>query len=208
MHGEPFRDVSVALSTSYRMAVTPVIDAGATRRALIMIAAVRPSRSRIQADWVRQLLGRPSRVVDLSGLTRLEARAQCALVRQAVLRLLPDPEAYAVLARYSQTPGEKQLGVSGLVVLLSATSPAPAPATDWLADPVWDLLWRRYLPPRYGDGLSLREIARRTHTSRSGLARRAAELDTLLDELERHALATLEHAFVPDGLCEAQTVPT
>lgn len=206
MHGEIFRDVTVALSTSFRLAEVPAVDAGATRRALVTIAAVRPARSRIQADWVRALIGQPSRVVDLSGLTRLEARAQCALVRKAVLCRLSDAEAYAVLARYSQTPREKQMGVSGLVAHVSATCPASHHFVDILADPladpVWDLLWRRYLPPRYGDGLALREIARRTHTSKSALSRRAVDLDVMLDELERKALCTLEQSFISNGLCE------
>ncbi|MDR5757886.1 hypothetical protein [Caballeronia sp. LZ035] len=206
MRGETFRDVNVALSTSYRMAEYPAIDAGATRRALVTIAAVRPARSRIQADWVRELIGHPSRVVDLSGLTRLEARAQCALVRKAVTCRLSHAEAYAIIARYSLTPSEKQMGVSGLVAHVSAISRASHHAdifADPLANPVWDLLWRRYLPPRYGDGLALREIARRTHTSKSTLSRRAAELDVMLDELEWRALGTLEQSFVSEGLCEA-----
>ncbi|MBC8638283.1 hypothetical protein IAG25_15795 [Caballeronia sp. EK] len=208
MHGETFRDVNVALSTSFRMAEVPAIDAGATRRALVTIAAVRPARSRIQADWVRDLIGHPSRVVDLSGLTRLEARAQCALVRKAVLCRLSDAEAYAILARYSQTPSEKQMSVSGLVAHVSAISPASHHAdifADPLASPVWDLLWRRYLPPRYGDGLSLREIARRTHTSKSSLARLALQFDHDLDKLEQQALSSLEQTFVSNGLCETLT---
>ncbi len=207
MHGEIFRDVSIALSTSYRMAASPVMNCGATRHALVTIAAVRPARSRMQADWVRDLIGHTSRVVDFSGLTQFEAHAQCALVRQAVLDRLSIPEACVILARFAQTPGEKQMGVSGLVAHVSATSPAPAclddPFGDPLADPVWDLLWRRYLPQRYRDGLSLREIARRTHTSKSALCRRSVELDLLLDELERQALMRLERTFVPEGVCEA-----
>ncbi|SAK63475.1 hypothetical protein AWB80_02870 [Caballeronia pedi] len=204
MHGEIFRDVAVALTTSYRMASTPAVDAGATRRALIVIAVSQASRSRMQSDYVKRLVGYPSRVVDLSGLTRLEARAQCALVREAVVNRLSIPEACAVLARFSQTPGEKQMGVSGLVAHFSATGPASLRSLDDpLADPLWDLLWRHYLPQRYGDGLSLREIARRTHMSKSALSRRADELAHDLDALEQQALKSLEHSFVPEGLCEA-----
>ncbi|AUT62898.1 hypothetical protein C2L65_25345 [Paraburkholderia terrae] len=188
------------------MAGQPVVDAGATRRALVTVACLSPARNRMHADWVRRLIGEPSRVVDFSGLTRLEVRAQCALVRQAVIERLTVSQACAIVARFAQTPGEKQKGVSGLVAHLSATRPAPARAAlaaDPLADPLWDLLWRRYSPPRYGDGMSLRDISRRTHLSKSALARHAARLDDALDELEREALATLERSFVGDGLCYA-----
>ncbi|BAO90718.1 hypothetical protein [Caballeronia cordobensis] len=204
MHGETFRDVNVALATSYRMANLPAVDAGATRRALVTVACLSPARNRMHADWVKRLIGQPSRVVDFAGLTRLETRAQCALVRQAVLDRLSEPEACAVVARFSETPSEKQIGVSGLVAYFSSTrspSARAALAADPLADPLWDLLWRRYLPAYYGDGLSLRDIARRTHRSKSALARQAMRLDEDLDAVEHAALATLERSFVDDGLC-------
>ncbi|WP_250518529.1 hypothetical protein [Caballeronia sp. ATUFL_M1_KS5A] len=204
MRGELFRDVNVALSTSYRMATLPAVDAGATRRALVTVACLSPTRSRMHADWVKRLIGQPSRVVDFSGLTRLETRAQCALVRQFVLERLSLPQASAIIARYSQTPGEKRKGVSGLVTHLSSAglaSTPPALDDDPPAELLWDLLWRRYLPARHGDGLSLREIARRTSTSKSALARRAVRLDDDLDALERDAIASLERLFVNQGVC-------
>jgi hypothetical protein len=104
MRGELFRDVNVALATSYRMASLPAVDAGATRRALVTVACLAPTRSRMHADWVKRLIGEPSRVVDFSGLSRLETRAQCALVRQAVHERLSVPQACAIVARFSQTP--------------------------------------------------------------------------------------------------------
>ncbi|KAK48378.1 hypothetical protein BG58_33205 [Caballeronia jiangsuensis] len=182
------------------MANLPAVDAGATRRALVTVACLAPTRSRMHADWVKRLIGQPSRVVDFSGLSRLETRAQCALVRQAVLDRLSPSQASAVVARFSESPREKQLGVSGLVAHFSATRPASARAA-LAADPLWDLLWRRYLPATQGDGLSLRAIAGRTHTSKSTLARRAIEVDRELDNLELLALAILERAFLADGLC-------
>ncbi|KXU94181.1 hypothetical protein CR51_27300 [Caballeronia megalochromosomata] len=143
-------------------------------------------------------------MVDFSGLSRLETRAQCALVRQAVLDRLPLSQACAVVARFSQAPSEKQIGVSGLVAHFSAYRPDIVRAAldyDPLADPLWDLLWRRYLPAHYGDGLSLREIARRTRMSKSALARQAARLDKALDAIEREAIVALEHSFIGEGLC-------
>jgi hypothetical protein len=159
----------------------------------------------MQSDWVKRLIGEPSRVVDFSGLSRLETRAQCALVRQAVLDRLSFAQACAVVARFSQTPGEKQKGVSGLVAHFSSTRPASLRArfdADPLDDPLWDLLWRRYSPPRYGDGLSFREIARRTRSSKSALSRYAARLDDELDALELDAIAALERNFIDAGLCK------
>jgi hypothetical protein len=62
------------------------------------------------------------------------------------------------------------------------------------------------VPRHYGDGLSLREIARRTYRSKSALARRAVELNVLLDNLKRQALETLEQSFISDGLCQSLVV--
>ncbi|MCG7403036.1 hypothetical protein [Caballeronia zhejiangensis] len=201
----------MALTTSYRLADHPAIDAGATRRALVTVACLSPTRSRMHADWVKRLIGEPSRVVDFSGLSRLETRAQCALVRKAVIERLSNPQACAVVARFAQTPGEKQKGVSGLVGHFSALRPAPARVvleSDPLADPLWDLLWRRYLPRQYHDGLSLRDIAHRTRTSKSVLCRRANELNRELDDLERQALIALEETFFMDGLLRSMTAPS
>ncbi|KXV03489.1 hypothetical protein CR51_17275 [Caballeronia megalochromosomata] len=58
-------------------------------------------------------------LVDFSGLSRLETRAQCALVRQALLDRLSAVQACAIVARFSQIPSEKQAGVSGLVAHFS-----------------------------------------------------------------------------------------
>lgn len=41
--------------------------------------------------------------VDLSGLSALEVRGQCAMIRLAVEALLPGPEGWAIKAKYGQT---------------------------------------------------------------------------------------------------------
>jgi transcriptional regulator with XRE-family HTH domain len=57
----------------------------------------------------------------------------------------------------------------------------------------------RCLPARYGDGLSLRQFARRMLTSKSALSRSANELDRDLDKIERLALESLEQRFISNG---------
>ncbi|WP_159836574.1 hypothetical protein [Burkholderia sp. 8Y] len=97
---------------------------------LVTIAAVHPSRSRMQADWVRDLIGHSSSVVDLSGLTKQEAHAQCALVR------LSGPEAYVILARCSKPPPRSKWLCPGWLCMSRRSVRLPFVLTRSLADPL------------------------------------------------------------------------
>jgi hypothetical protein len=157
--------------------------------------------TRQQADWLARLIGSPSGSVNFDGLTRIEIHGQASIVTDAVLRRLPGPELYAMLARFAQTEPEKSAGVLGLVEYLYPNSPTGNRAA------LTDLVWRRYLPHRYRGGFSYRDIAKRSHVSKSTLARSAEWLDDECDALELRALRRLEETFVPHGVCGPILMP-
>jgi hypothetical protein len=81
-----------------------------------MIQAYDVSVESVMAKAIRGLMkelgiwdtGKPS-TVDFGGLSRLEVRAQCAMIRAVVIDRLPDPESWTIQARYNvdQTVDEK-----------------------------------------------------------------------------------------------------
>jgi hypothetical protein len=195
-----FSDTTVALHVSYLVSSLPCIEPCSLRRALIMVMESIDLMNRQQADWLARLIGTASPNVNFAGLTRMEIHGQAVSVTQAVTRRLPAPEQYAMLARFAQTEPEKSAGVFGLVEYVSEASPTGN------REALTDLVWRRYLPRRYRGGFSFRDIARRTHVSRSTLARAADWLDDEFDGLELCALRRLEETFVPHGVCKAMVM--
>jgi hypothetical protein len=206
MQSPIFRNVSTALATSFGMNARPALEANGTRHALTVIAMARPVHTRMQADYVRRLLGTPSRMVDFSGLSKLEARAECALVRRTARDELEPHLASAIVARFARTHAEQESGITGLttyfahVVKCERVSPT---ADTTRGDPVRELLVRRYRPQAYRRGYSFRNIAERTGMPKSSLARLANRLEREADQLEAEALAELERVFVPRGVCGA-----
>lgn len=192
-----FADTTVALHVSYLIRSLPAIEPCSLRRALIAILESMDLMNRQQTDWLARLVGAPSDSVNFSGLTRMEIHGQASVVTDAVSRRLPEPELYAMLARFAQTEPEKSAGVMGVVEYLYPTSPTGNRAA------LTDLVWRRYLPQRYRGGFSYRDIAKRTHVSKSTLARCTDWLDHECDGLELRALRRLEETFVPHGVCAA-----
>jgi hypothetical protein len=192
-----FADTAVALHVSYLIESLPTLESCSLRRALIAIMESIDLMNRQQSDWLRRLIGTPSSSVNFAGLTRLEIHGQCALVIDAVNARLPDPELFAMLARFAQTRPEKSAGVYGLVEYVYPSSPTGNHAA------LTDLVWRRYLPHQYRGGFSFRDIAKRSQVSKSTLARTADWLDGECDGLELRALRRLEETFVPHHVCAA-----
>ena len=207
MRGAIFRDVTTALTTSFRMEAHPAIDAGATRRALVTIATMRHTSSRIQRDYVRRLIGTPSRTVDFEGLTKLEVSAQCALVRKHAATVLDAPHASAVLARFGQTHSEQEAGINGLAKHLCSRA-SPLGDAENRGEAIRLLVVRRYRAQAYRDGFSFRDIEKRTRIARCTLARLSNRIEREADHLEAEALAELERFFVSRGICLNSTQQT
>jgi hypothetical protein len=190
-----FADTTVALHVSYAIRASRAVAPTSMRRMLLMLMESAEMMNRQQTDWLERLIGQPSSLVDFSNLDSMEIRAQATMITEAVSRRLPPSELYAILARFAQNEPEKSAGVFGVAEYLYPDSPTRNRAA------LTDLVWRRYLPQLYRGGYSFRDIAKRTHISKSTLARSAEWLDDECDGLELRALRRLEETFVPHGVC-------
>lgn len=204
MRGAIFRDVMAALTTSFRMQSLSPIDAGATRRALVTVATRHNASSRMQGDYVRNLIGAPSRITDFTGLSKLEIRGECALVRKHAAEWLDAAHASAIFARFAQTQAEKEAGINGLATHMQIRGLCgranPLGDAERTAA-IRELVSRRYEPQSYRNGRSLRDIEKRTGLSRPTLARIANRIEREADLLEAEGLAELERKFVSQGIC-------
>jgi hypothetical protein len=197
-----FADTTVALHVSYAIRATRAVAPTSMRRMLLMVMESAEMMNRQQSGWLERLIGHRQTLVDFDGLNSIEIHAQAIMVTEAVEQRLPAPELFAMLARFAQSEPEKSAGVMGVVEHLCHAGPTGN------RDALTDLVWRRYLPRYYRGGYSLRDIAGRTHVSKSTLARTAEWLDGECDGLELRALRHLEETFVPHGVCEATAMHT
>ncbi|HVL76317.1 MAG TPA: hypothetical protein VM406_09890 [Noviherbaspirillum sp.] len=58
-------------------------------------------------QWLDQLRGTPSSTVNFEGLSANDVRAQCAMILAAVRTKLPEPEMWAIHAKYAATEHEE-----------------------------------------------------------------------------------------------------
>jgi hypothetical protein len=207
MRGAIFRDVTVALTTSFRLDATPAIDAGATRRALVLIATQANASSRMQSDYMQRLFGRPSCTTNFAGLSPLEVRAQCALVRKHAAEQLDAAHASAILARFAHTPSERKAGIHGVAkhIRISGVCARAALGEGNRYAAIIMLVTRHYEPCAHRKRLTLRDIANETSVPKSTLARFANSIKHEADHLEAEALASLERFLVPRGVCFENT---
>ena len=85
-----FQSTQQAISFSYMISSLPARDGGALGKLL--------ERMKIEATGMQEI--RESSSVSFAGLTDMEVRGQCAMVRAAVENLLPSPESWAIRSRF------------------------------------------------------------------------------------------------------------
>lgn len=150
--------------------------------------------------------GEPS-TVDFGGLSALEVRAQCAMIRAAVRNRLPPPEVWAIQARYCVNKISLENG-QRKPVFSRARYESIMNLGDWIAPSLpainkmaVDLLVARAVDKRVVDA-ALRQMAESFGTSKSTLHRAMRDVRLRLETLENMAISRLEPAFVADGLVE------
>lgn len=135
------------------------------------------------------------RTLNFGGLSKLEIRGQCAMIRSAVDNLLPWPEACAVKAYYGHQ-NTKADGVRGVASFAShSLSMHNQNATLAMA-------WSVYGTPRQRQGLSIRDIAKEYSLSVTTAQRDKQIIATRAKELGELALGRLEGYFIENGVIE------
>jgi hypothetical protein len=182
-----FRSVGQALHVSFLMEQLPPTQKGSTQ---IFIEDLLRRHFRLDE------LPRHERSINASGLTPLEMRAQCAIVRAAVTHHLPTPERDAIHARF----GYQLVKAGGVRGLAEYCGPLCATAN---ADALLALCWALYAPrntPRdHKDGRagdwSLRALEKEYGVSKSTLGRDQRMVRITGDALEKRGQERLGELF-------------
>jgi hypothetical protein len=133
--------------------------------------------------------------INFGGLTPLEVRGQCAMIRACVQDHLQPREAWALEARYSRDRDTKRFAIRELANYYG-------PVLGISADLVLALMWRQHVEKSRQKDFSLRAIASDYSVPYSTVQRAAKALDEHLHALEGMALSNLHGRFVEAGVIE------
>lgn len=186
-----FRSVEQALHVSFLMETLP---------------ATQKSQMQVMIDWMLEDRGivqeREQGTINFGGLTALEIRGQCALVRGAVVHHLPKPEADAVHARF----GHQVCKAGGVRGMRDYCAPMLSTQGDMAT---LTMAWGVFGTQRQRDDLSVRKIAAEYGLSKStvandmGIIRRMGRM--LLDRAVERLSSIFERSGLVGGGEEAAT---
>lgn len=101
-----FESTGQAIHVAFTILAEPAQQDSMLRKSIISALESMPLLSGRQQAFLDQLRGTPSETVHFDGLASNDVRAQCALVMSAVRTKLPDPERWAIFAKYAKTDFE------------------------------------------------------------------------------------------------------
>lgn len=151
----------------------------------------------IMRNAIRQI-GMRGSSIDFGGLSPLEVRGQCAMIRACVRSHLRPIEACALEARYSSDRDTKRLAIRELAETY-------APVIGINPSLALALMWRQHIDQTRRKDFTLRAIAKDYGTSKDTVHRAAKALNDHLHLLEGLALSNLHARFVADEVIEAGT---
>jgi hypothetical protein len=182
MSDEPiFTSVGQALHVSWLMEILPVTQKVSTQ---VLIETIREQLGKVEA--------RVASTINIGGLSPLEFRGQCAMVRGVCQHHLSKPEFEAVRLRYGWQRSQAE-GVQGMSEYLGPLMRLEHALAERA------LLWSMFHRGNRS-GLSLRDIERETGIGRDRLHRASATVKQSMEALERRAYARLQVIFESTGL--------
>lgn len=203
--GDPTNTVPIFRSTTQALHFAYLIQAYEVSPESIMTKAIR----RLMMDcgiWRDE----PS-TVDFGGLTQLEVRAQCAMIRGAVDHHLSGPEAWSIQARYGVVhvvnengqrvfffSRERLVAIMALADWISPTLPAVARESV-------DLLVARHFSGRTDPRLSFRCLAEKFGGSHMAYVRAFKDVRARVEQMEAAAVDSLTPRFEAHGVVEPRT---
>ena len=131
--------------------------------------------------------------INFGGLSALEIRGQCAMIRGAVVHHLPEPELHAVHARYAHQL-DKSAGVRGI---RDYAAPMLATQSD---TPTLAIAWSIFGTKKQREGLSTHHIAKEAGLSQSTVLRDLSAMKNVVRTLENRAVERLAAVFQKDNL--------
>jgi hypothetical protein len=184
-----FRSVSQALHVAFVIDVLPVTQKSNTQ---VLI-------ERLMEDAGVARSARDEGSVNFSGLSPMEVRGQCAMVRAAVRHHCTDVEAHALHAWFAdQNASEKILGVHAMRDQARARClfTVEAPAAQLL------IAWHIHASGRLRDQVTERAIADENGLSQSTVHRNIVAVRKMASGFRRQGMDRLEALFARDGLVE------
>jgi hypothetical protein len=136
------------------------------------------------------------RTVNFSGLSRLEIRGQCAMVRASVAHHLAGHTAAAVHARYSM---KRTMKAQAVRTLLAWCQPALA-TQDGMAGLA--IVWNVFCTAAQREDLSVRRIADEFSLAKSSVGRDVQTVRRMTADLELQAVNSLQPMFQTHKLVE------
>ncbi len=176
-----FRTIGQALYVAYVVEVTPLAQKGGTQ---IVIEDI------MRKGGYQSEPKRTERSINVSGLTPLELRAQCAIIRESVDKLA-DPQQHALKARYGRQT-TRAAGVQGLLELLGALCNSRKDAA------VKALIWAIYEENR--EEWSLRRLEKEFGVGKNTLHRDQQLIRKLVLRWQSVGESTLDAKFQASGL--------
>lgn len=204
MNQAMFRSTSQALHFSY------------------MIQAYEVSVENIMSKAIRAIMkelgiwneGEPS-TVDFSGLSPLEIRGQCAMIRAIVRDRLPGPEAWAIQARYgvneiAMIDGKKRFVFSReryeAIMNLGNWMAPSFPNFNPLAVDILVAKAVGAVSKNQSGGITFRELAEQFGASKDTWSRALVDVAKRINAIENRAIDSLTPEFERDGLVSSEKI--
>lgn len=182
--GPIFRSVGQALYVSYLMEVLPPTQKVSTQ---VLIENLRE-----QAGKTEQ---RMASAINIGGISPLDFRGQCAMIRAAAHHRLPTPEHAAVRCQY----GWKYTQAAGVMAMSDYLAPQVGIEHEWaFRGVIWRICHRGN--QRAKDRFSNRDIERETGVSKDTLDRAAKIARNSMELLRARAEDRLHEKFASDGV--------
>lgn len=200
MNDEPiFTSTGQALAVAFLVMAHEPRQGSPFRKAILQIMESLETMTKGQQAWFDQLQGSRSATstINFGGLTSDEIRAQCSMITQTVYDHLPDPERFAVLARFAYQV-EKAKGVAGLAAYVRPS----IRLTDEIA--IRALVYAHTTPKQREKGLSYTDISKDRGIPVITLRRTAAVIAKTTRLLEDMAIDRLTPMFARDGVVAKQ----
>lgn len=207
-----FRSVSQALFVAYAMDGQPVSSKGSTQ---IVIEALKRRYARFED-------AKHDGSLNFAGLSPLEVRAQCAMVRGAVDHHCDTMERAAIVAMYGQDDPLRVMikarphmtaqiialaasfGWGGVPAAIVALRDGPgAHMTIDSRDARTSVVWHLHSSNRATEQTSERSISAAYNVPKTTLHRNIAAVGAMCTALRRRACQRLEPMFVRDGVVDA-----
>lgn len=203
-----FNSVGQALHVAFLIMSIEAPQDSPTRKALMAMMSLADHLSDEQCDWFAQLQGQSSGTVNFEGLSPSDVRAQCALILSSVRTKLPDPERWAVQAKFGHMNTEGNSSTrryafsSERIDAIKNLSSWLQPTFTSISSLALDCIVAKAYADHARTSISFRDLANSFGGSHMTYKRRYLEVKDHLQRLELRAQDRLQPLFQSQGIVD------